>query len=66
MYSLPPNYYPIGRAQVEGLGYPEKGYIAQRVRGMMKARLQYAGLWGLGGLHDGTFRLAMCSSAHRS
>ena len=55
MYSLPPNYpFLVAPAQMQGLGPVEKQYIPQRVRGIHKARLEHVGLWGLGGLNDGT------------
>ena len=55
LYSLPPNYpATIGKAQLSTLSFPESQYIPQRLRGIMKPRLDHVGLWGLGGYHRGT------------
>ncbi|WVR06774.1 hypothetical protein IAU60_003809 [Kwoniella sp. DSM 27419] len=53
-YSLPPNYpETIAKAHLDGLRFPENQYIPQRLRSVVKSRLQHVNLWGLGGLNDG-------------
>ncbi|WVQ79610.1 hypothetical protein IAT38_001710 [Cryptococcus sp. DSM 104549] len=53
-YSLPPNYpQTIAKAQFQDLGFPQNQYIPQRLRSIIKTRLQHVGLWGLGGLNVG-------------
>ncbi|ODN88855.1 hypothetical protein L198_06657 [Cryptococcus wingfieldii CBS 7118] len=53
-YSLPPNYpQTIAKAQLATLSFPQTLYIPQRIRSVIKSRLTFVGLWGLGGLNDG-------------
>ncbi|WVQ77282.1 hypothetical protein IAR50_006966 [Cryptococcus sp. DSM 104548] len=53
-YSLPPNYpQTIAKAQLSTLSFPQTQYIPQRLRSVIKGRLNFVGLWGLGGLNDG-------------
>ncbi|WVW84263.1 hypothetical protein I302_106293 [Kwoniella bestiolae CBS 10118] len=53
-YSLPPNYsQTTAKAQLQNLSFPEKQYIPQRIKSIVRSRLQHVGLWGLGGLNDG-------------
>ncbi|WWC89005.1 uncharacterized protein L201_003922 [Kwoniella dendrophila CBS 6074] len=53
-YSLPPNYPKlIAKSQLTNLSFPENQYIPQRLRSIIRSRLQHVGLWGLGGLNDG-------------
>ncbi|ODO05059.1 hypothetical protein I350_05672 [Cryptococcus amylolentus CBS 6273] len=53
-YSLPPNYpQTIAKAQLATLSFPQTQYIPQRIRSVIKSRLTFVGLWGLGGLNDG-------------
>lgn len=56
-YSLPPNYpSTIAKSQFTGLSFPMNQYIPQRIRSIVKSRLDFVGLWGLGGLNIGEFR----------
>ncbi|WVF71137.1 hypothetical protein IAT40_005934 [Kwoniella sp. CBS 6097] len=53
-YSLPPNYpETIAKSQFKDLTFPENQYIPQRLRSIVKSRLQHVGLWGVGGLNAG-------------
>ncbi|WWC62209.1 uncharacterized protein I303_104804 [Kwoniella dejecticola CBS 10117] len=53
-YSLPPNYPDLlAKEQFKHLKFPESQYIPQRVRSIVRSRLQHVGLWGLGGLNSG-------------
>ncbi|KAK6909796.1 hypothetical protein I203_103818 [Kwoniella mangroviensis CBS 8507] len=53
-YSLPPNYpQTIAKSQLKNLNFPENQYIPQRIKSILRSRLQYVGLWGLGGLNGG-------------
>ncbi|WVQ99734.1 hypothetical protein IAU59_006876 [Kwoniella sp. CBS 9459] len=53
-YSLPPNYpETIAKSQSKDLTFPENQYIPQRLRSIVKSRLQHVGLWGVGGLNAG-------------
>ncbi|WWC69888.1 uncharacterized protein I206_103831 [Kwoniella pini CBS 10737] len=53
-YSLPPNYPDLlAKYQFKDLKFPESQYIPQRLRSIIKSRLQHVGLWGLGGLNSG-------------
>ncbi|ADV23740.1 Hypothetical Protein CGB_H0470W [Cryptococcus gattii WM276] len=53
-YSLPPNYpSTIAKSQFTGLSFPMNQYIPQRIRSIVKSRLEFVGLWGLGGLNIG-------------
>nr|ODN96631.1 hypothetical protein L204_03339 [Cryptococcus depauperatus CBS 7855] len=54
LYSLPPNYSSMTvKAQCKGLTFPQNQYIPQRLRSLVKSRLEFVGLWGLGGLNIG-------------
>ncbi|ORY26319.1 hypothetical protein BCR39DRAFT_258419 [Naematelia encephala] len=54
LYSLPPNYPTLlGPALSTDLSWPQSSYIPQRIRGLIKERLQHVGLWGVGGLNTG-------------
>ncbi|KAL1411381.1 hypothetical protein Q8F55_002337 [Vanrija albida] len=53
LYSLPPNYPVIGAAQLAACPFPMNLYVPQRLKGIVKARLEAVGLWGVGGLHYG-------------
>ncbi|KAK8864682.1 hypothetical protein IAR55_001934 [Kwoniella newhampshirensis] len=53
-FSLPPNYpETLAKVQFRDLAFPKNQYIPQRLRSIVRSRLQYVGLWGLGGLNDG-------------
>ncbi|WWD17008.1 hypothetical protein CI109_101444 [Kwoniella shandongensis] len=53
-FSLPPNYpETLAKVQFRDLTFPKNQYIPQRLRSIVRSRLQHAGLWGLGGLNDG-------------
>ncbi|OWZ35092.1 hypothetical protein LQV05_005965 [Cryptococcus neoformans] len=53
-YSLPPNYpSTVAKSQFTGLPFPMNQYIPQRIRSIIKSRLEFVGLWGLGGLNVG-------------
>lgn len=53
MYSLPPNYPFLAGAQLASCPFPLNHYVPHRLRSIHKARLQQAGLWGLGGGAEG-------------
>lgn len=36
-----------------GLTFPTSQYIPQRLRGVIKSRLDHVGLWGMGGISQG-------------
>ncbi|WOO81215.1 Metaxin-1 [Vanrija pseudolonga] len=53
LYSLPPNYPVISAAQLAACPFPTNLYVPQRLKGIVKARLDAVGLWGVGGLNYG-------------
>lgn len=58
-YSLPPNYpSTVAKSQFAGLPFPMNQYIPQRIRSIVKSRLEFVGLWGLGGLNVGKYRVS--------
>lgn len=58
-YSLPPNYpSTVAKSQFTGLPFPMNQYIPQRIRSIIKSRLEFVGLWGLGGLNVGKCRVS--------